>query len=192
LGTAPAADLPNIVIILADDLGYGDPACNNAESKIATPNLDRLAREGLRFTDAHSPASWCTPTRYGLLTGRYPFRTTLAWRSEPVIEEGRLTLPVLLGETSEEEPVRNTLIVNSTGNFFAVRRGPWKLIPFRGSGGFSKPKVIRDVPPGEPKGQLYNLAEDPSETQNVYAEHPELVAQLAELLERSRREGRTR
>ena len=71
----PSAAPPNIVIILADDLGYGDVKCFNPQSKIATPNLDRLAAEGMRFTDAHAPASICVPSRYGLLTGRYPFRT---------------------------------------------------------------------------------------------------------------------
>ncbi|MFN7625728.1 MAG: sulfatase-like hydrolase/transferase, partial [Pirellula sp.] len=65
---------PNIVLILADDLGYGDVGCYNDQSKVATPNLDRLAREGMRFTDAHSPCTVCTPTRYGLLTGQMPFR----------------------------------------------------------------------------------------------------------------------
>ena len=69
-----AASKPNIVIILADDLGYGDVGCYNAESKVATPNLDRLAREGMRFTDAHSPSTVCTPSRYSLLTGRMAFR----------------------------------------------------------------------------------------------------------------------
>ena len=64
---------PNIVFILADDIGYGDLGCYGAKA-VKTPNLDRLAREGLRFTDAHSPASVCTPTRYGFLTGCYPWR----------------------------------------------------------------------------------------------------------------------
>ena len=68
---------PNIVIILADDLGYGDPQVYNAESKIPTPNIDYLAEVGMRFTDAHTPSSVCTPTRYGLLTGRYAWRTDL-------------------------------------------------------------------------------------------------------------------
>ena len=97
-GPSHAADTPNIVIILADDMGWGDPACNNPASKMTTPNINKLAKEGLRFTDAHSPASWCTPTRYGLMTGRYPFRTELKWRNQPVIEEGRLTLPAMLKE----------------------------------------------------------------------------------------------
>jgi arylsulfatase A-like enzyme len=68
---------PNIVVILCDDLGWGDPKCYNPQSKIPTPNIDRLAREGMRFTDAHSPSAVCTPTRYGLLTGRYCWRTSL-------------------------------------------------------------------------------------------------------------------
>lgn len=70
--TLLAADKPNIVFILADDLGYGDVHClNPARGKIATPNLDRLASQGMSFTDAHDVASVCTPSRYGLLTGRY-------------------------------------------------------------------------------------------------------------------------
>ena len=61
--TVQAATKPNIVFILADDLGYGDVACYNRASKIPTPNLDRLAVDGMRFTDAHSPSTVCTPTR---------------------------------------------------------------------------------------------------------------------------------
>jgi arylsulfatase A len=75
-GQALAADAtkPNILLILADDLGYGDVRCYNDQSKVATPHLDRLAREGMRFTDAHSPATVCTPTRYSLMTGQMAFR----------------------------------------------------------------------------------------------------------------------
>ncbi len=96
------ADSPNIVIVLADDLGFGDPGCYNHESKIPTPHIDRLASEGLRFTDAHTPSSVCTPTRYGLLTGRYCWRTSLKrsvlWPWDPpLIEKGRLTLATMLG-----------------------------------------------------------------------------------------------
>lgn len=65
---------PNVLIILVDDMGYGDPQCFNSQSKIATPHIDRLAREGMRFTDAHAAASICVPSRYGLLTGRMPYR----------------------------------------------------------------------------------------------------------------------
>src|SRR4051812_14014988 len=69
--TSAASDKPNIVYILSDDLGYGDPGCFNKASRIPTPNLDQLALEGMRFTDAHAPTSVCTPTRYAILTGRY-------------------------------------------------------------------------------------------------------------------------
>ena len=93
--------LPNIVYILADDMGYGDPRCNNEESKIPTPNMDRIANEGKRFTDAHSPSAVCTPTRYGILTGRYCWRTSLKsgvlWGYSPnLIEPERMTVASLL------------------------------------------------------------------------------------------------
>jgi arylsulfatase A-like enzyme len=91
-----ATERPNIVVIFVDDMGFGDPQCFNAESKIPTPNIDRLAREGMRFIDAHAPGSVCHPSRYGLLTGRYPFRTPLPWRRRPCIEEGRMTVASLL------------------------------------------------------------------------------------------------
>ena len=92
---------PNVVIILADDLGWGDVGAMHPESAIATPSMDRLAEEGMRFTDAHSPAAVCTPTRYGLLTGRYSWRTRLArgvlnGYSPPLIETDRPTLGTLL------------------------------------------------------------------------------------------------
>src|SRR5262245_66294834 len=76
-GPALGANPPNVVVILADDLGCGDLGCYNKASKIPTPNFDRLATQGMRFTDAHSPSAVCTPTRYGLLTGRYCWRTQL-------------------------------------------------------------------------------------------------------------------
>ncbi|MCD6340234.1 MAG: arylsulfatase [Verrucomicrobia bacterium] len=96
-----AAERPNIVVILADDMGYGDPHILNPESKIPTPNLDRLARQGMTFTDAHTPAAVCTPTRYGLLTGRYCWRSRLKrgvlfGYSEPLIEKARPTIASFL------------------------------------------------------------------------------------------------
>ena len=96
------ATSPNIVLILADDLGYGDVGCYNDQSKVATPHIDRLAKEGMRFTDAHSPCTVCTPTRYGLMTGQMPFRvanggTVFAGVGGPsLIQPGRLTLASLL------------------------------------------------------------------------------------------------
>lgn len=91
------ASKPNILILLADDMGYGDPGCYNPKSRIATPHIDRLAREGMRFTDAHAPGPLCHPSRYGLLTGRYPFRTDISrWPKQPLIEEGQMTIASLL------------------------------------------------------------------------------------------------
>jgi arylsulfatase A-like enzyme len=69
--------LPNIVFILADDLGYGDLKKFNPDAQIPTPNLTRLANEGLICTNAHSASSVCTPSQYGILTGRYAFRSSL-------------------------------------------------------------------------------------------------------------------
>src|SRR5438874_3791174 len=98
---AVAADRPNVVVILADDLGYGDVRCLNPDGKIPTPNLDRFAAQGLTFTDAHSPSAVCSPTRYGLLTGRYAWRGklksgVLGGLSPWLIEPGRLTVAQLL------------------------------------------------------------------------------------------------
>ncbi|MFP6674581.1 MAG: sulfatase-like hydrolase/transferase, partial [Pirellulaceae bacterium] len=82
--SARAADKPNIVVILVDDMGYGDAECYNPESKIPTPNIDSLAAAGMRFTDAHAAGALCHPSRYGLLTGQHPFRTnTSEWRKRP-------------------------------------------------------------------------------------------------------------
>ncbi len=95
---------PNIVLILADDMGYGDVGILNRESRIPTPSLDRLAREGLAFTDAHSSGSYCVPSRYGLLTGRYMWRSrlgsggNLANFAGTLIEPGRKTLADVLRE----------------------------------------------------------------------------------------------
>lgn len=76
---APAARPPNIVIILADDLGYGDPGVYGAD-RIRTPNIDELAVQGLRFSQAYANANVCSPSRAGLMTGRYAIRSGLAWK----------------------------------------------------------------------------------------------------------------
>ena len=90
---------PNIIVILVDDMGYGDPACYNPESKIPTPNINRIAAEGMRFTDAHAPGPLCHMSRYGLMTGRFPFRTNVnVWPKQPLIEEGQMTVASLLTE----------------------------------------------------------------------------------------------
>ena len=92
---------PNVVYILADDLGYGDLKSMNTDGKIATPGSDQMAKEGMIFTDAHSNSAVCTPTRYGVLTGRYAFRSrmkkgVLNGYSTYLIENGRMTVPSFL------------------------------------------------------------------------------------------------
>jgi len=102
--SADSARAPNIVLILADDLGYGDVSCYNPErGKIPTPNIDGLAKAGVRFTDAHSSSGVCSPSRYTLLTGRYHWRTRLqagivgVWGA-PLIAPDRLTIAGLAKE----------------------------------------------------------------------------------------------
>lgn len=97
----PKTSFPNIVLILADDMGYGDIQAYNPASTIATPNLNQLAQEGIMFTDAHTPSSVCTPTRYGLMTGRYAWRSrlkrgVLSGYSPHLIEPDRQTIGHLL------------------------------------------------------------------------------------------------
>jgi arylsulfatase A len=133
MGLAAPARLPNIVVILADDLGYGDLGCYNPESRIPTPNLDRLAGQGVRFTDMHSPSAVCTPTRYGLLTGRYCWRTSLKHGvlqgySPNLIEPGRATIASLL---------------NSHG-YFTACVGKWHL----GLGDLPETDYARPLHPG--------------------------------------------
>ena len=94
---------PNIVFVMADDMGIGDVSCYNGESMIATPNMDKLATQGVRFTDAHSPSAVCTPTRYGVLTGRYCWRSRLKRGvlngfSQPLISQNQITVAELLGK----------------------------------------------------------------------------------------------
>lgn len=95
----PAPGLPNIILIYADDLGYGDLGCYGSRA-IKTPNIERLAAGGLRFTSAYATSATCTPSRYGLLTGRYPWRQegtkVLAGDAPLIIAPGTLTLPSIL------------------------------------------------------------------------------------------------
>ncbi len=103
LSFAQSVNPPNIVYILADDMGIGDPSCYNSDGKIKTVNIDRLAENGLKFTDAHTSSAVCTPTRYGILTGRYNWRSTLksgvlGGYSKPLISNDRLTIGKMLQE----------------------------------------------------------------------------------------------
>jgi arylsulfatase A-like enzyme len=96
---AQAADKPNIVLLYADDLGYGDACCYGATA-VVTPTIDRLSREGLRFTDGHAAAATCTPSRYALMTGEYPWRKpgtgVLPGDAALIIDPSRTTLPSML------------------------------------------------------------------------------------------------
>ncbi len=94
---AAAQESPHVVIILVDDMGFGDPGCFNPNSKISTPHIDSLARDGMRFTDAHAPGPLCHVSRYGLMTGRYPFRAEVGkWPRSAVIGSDRTTIASLL------------------------------------------------------------------------------------------------
>ena len=94
--SSQAVEKPNILFVLFDDMGYGEPTSYRPASLFKTPNIDRMAKEGIRFTDAHASAASCTPTRYGFLTGRYPHRIgqfgVLSTFSPPLIPETRLTV----------------------------------------------------------------------------------------------------
>jgi arylsulfatase A len=144
LHAAAAERHPNIVYILADDLGYGDVKCLNPEGEIATPNIDRLAAEGMIFTDAHSSSSVCTPTRYGVLTGRYNWRSSLksgvlGGYSRRLIEPDRLTVPALLKQNGYHTacvgkwhlgmdwPMKGGGVADDGGNFATGYADAWKV-----------------------------------------------------------------
>lgn len=135
---------PNIIIVLADDMGLGDIGAYNSDSKVPTPHLNRLASQGMRFNDAHSPSAVCTPTRYALLTGRYAWRTDLKFgvlngMSPLLIEQGRQTMATMLrdvgyktaiigkwhlGLSNSEPDYRGAAIGNLDGNIDGLRPGP--------------------------------------------------------------------
>ena len=98
-------------------------------------------------------------------------------------------LPALEGKKLDH-PIREALVHHSGGGMFAIRQGPWKLILGLGSGGFSRPSRVKPKP-GGPVGQLYNLADDPSEKNNLYQEHPEIVERLTALLKKYQKDGRS-
>ena len=139
---------PNILLILADDLGYGDLACYNPKAKAPTPHLDQLARDGMRFTDAHSPSTVCTPTRYSMLTGRMAFRTgfrsVFAGIGGPaLIEEDRLTLPQMLRDQGYATACIGKWHI---GMSFFDKQG--ELIKNRGLDGVKQADFTRTIPDG--------------------------------------------
>jgi hypothetical protein len=177
---AKAQKPPNIVFIFADNLGFGDVGCYNLESKVPTPHLDQLAKQGMPFTDAHSPSTVCTPSRYSLLTGRMAFRNGMRGvfsgvRGPCLIEENRLTLPQMLKDKGFDTAMFGKWHVGMT--FFARDGRP-----------VYEAKLVnrKDAP-----GQLYNLDSDPGETTNLYFEHPEIVKELKAKLEDFKSSGRS-
>ncbi len=110
LSSSAFAAKPNIVFVLFDDLGYGQPTNYRAETTFRMPHFEQLARDGMRFTDAHSAAAVCTPTRYGVLTGRYPSRIgqfgVCTTYSPPIIPTNRLTVASLLRRAGYGDRVR--------------------------------------------------------------------------------------
>jgi arylsulfatase A len=136
-----AADRPNMIFILADDMGYGD--VSHAGGKIETPHCDRLAAEGMRFTDAHTTSSVCTPTRYGILTGRYNWRSRLKKSvlfppSKPLISKERVTMPRFLQQQG----------------YHTACVGKWHL----GLGWTMLPEgEKREAPDGKSKGECWNI-----------------------------------
>ena len=135
---------PNIVFVLADDQGFGDVGALNPESKIPTPNIDRIAKEGMIFSDGHSSSSVCTPTRYSILTGRYHWRThlqkgVLGGFSKPLISPGRLTVASLLKQHGYatacigkwhlgwDWPLKDGGTANDRGDFSGAFKGGWNV-----------------------------------------------------------------
>lgn len=199
-----SVEKPNIIYILCDDLGYGDVQCLNPErGKIKTPHLDRLAGQGMIFTEAHSSSAVCTPTRYGILTGRYNWRThlqqgVLSGYSPPLIEKDRLTVPGFLKQHGYETacigkwhlgmatgPIREAVVHHSIRGNFAIRQGPWKLEFCQDSGGWSKGGAT------DATAQLYDMSKDVGERTNEYNQHPEIVSRLTALLEHYIAAGRS-
>jgi arylsulfatase A len=139
-----ASTNPNIIFILADDQGFGDVSALNPDSKIPTPNIDRIANEGMIFSDGHSSSSVCTPTRYSVLTGRYHWRThlqrgVLGGFSKPLISPGRLTVASLLKQHGYSTacigkwhlgwdwPLKGGGTANDNGNFSGGFKGGWDV-----------------------------------------------------------------
>ena len=210
LAGAQASEKPNIVIIYADDLGYGDVSCYGA-TKISTPNIDRLAKQGLRFTNAHCTSATSTPSRYSLLTGEY------AWRKKgtgvatgdaiAIIQPERTTLASVMQNAGYKTAVVGKWHLGLGSESGAdwngeIKSGPMDLgfdynfiIPATGDRVpcvFVENRRVVGLDPNDPLPQLYNLKTDLGEISNVAQQNPGIVKELTELLQKIKDDGRTR
>ncbi len=143
---------PNIVVFLVDDMGYGDASCLNPDGKIRTPNIDRLAREGMVFTDAHSSSAVCSPSRYSILTGRYNWRSTLqrgivGVYGDPLIAEDRLTAPGLLKRHGYHTSCIGKWHLGQGWDFEVTRDDFYPGAPSSEAGGAGDARPDREAPP---------------------------------------------
>jgi arylsulfatase A-like enzyme len=166
---AHARELPNVVFILADDLGWGDIEAYRPDGRVPTPNLDRLCRQGMRFTDAHSPSALCAPARYSAMTGNYPWRGRGTWRynAQPQIRDGQATVAQALRAAGYRTAFVGKLHLG--GDFFRkgsedVYRGDdWTLVDFARRFGKGPTAYGFDhtyVAPDGIQGRLYAFFED--------------------------------
>jgi arylsulfatase A-like enzyme len=166
---ASARNLPNIVFIMADDLGWGDIEAYRPDGRVPTPNLDRLCRQGMRFTDAHSPSTLCAPARYSAMTGNYPWRGRGTWRynARPQLQHGQATVAQALKAAGYRTAFVGKLHLG--GDFFrkgsedVYRGGDWTVVDFGrkfGEGptahGFDHAYAV----PDGIQGRLYAFFED--------------------------------
>jgi len=202
---------PNIIFILTDDLGYGDVGRFNPRSRIKTPHIDRLAAEGIRFTDAHAPASICVPSRYGLLTGRFPFRTWSSKGRTTRLRHGKESphykAPMLI-----HEPARLNLASLMKRNGCATACfGKWHqgmsrkpaadgMLPTTPAWAYTvqdrtitPDRVVETTGKGaNEKFQLYDLSRGPAEETTLATKKPEKVGELFAALKANIERGRTR
>lgn len=184
---------PNIVIIYADEMGYGDLACQYPRSKIPAPNPDRLTSEGMRFTNAHSAASMSSPSRYSLLTGRYHWRGFAGITLPNDAAEDSFDLSGSFEGNPGGKPVREFLVHHSD-NGFAVRKDNWILIESPSAEVSKEPDWFKQNIGAKPDTTpmiLYNLQDDPKQITNLYNSYHEKVNELRALLDNLREEGRS-